>query len=163
MNDPIVDEVWRIKDELAARFNYDLKAIYEHLKQREKEREEKTGRKFVSHPPRRVEPPPAPPPTATAAPASANATSPEGAMNDPFIDEIRQYRDAHAARFNCDLKAIYEDIKRREKEREEKTGCKFVSYASRPVEPPPAPAPGARPAPTAPNTTLPEGTPATEH
>lgn len=36
MNDPIVDEVWRIKDELAARFNYDLKAIYDHLKQRGK-------------------------------------------------------------------------------------------------------------------------------
>ena len=69
MNDPIVDEVRRIKDELAARFNYDLKAIYEHLKQREKEREEKTGRKFVSYPPRRVEPSPTPqaslPPLAT--------------------------------------------------------------------------------------------------
>lgn len=57
MNDSIVDEVQRVKGELAARFNYDLKAIYEHLKQREKEREEKTGRKFVSYPPLRVEPP----------------------------------------------------------------------------------------------------------
>jgi hypothetical protein len=55
MNDPIVDEVRRIKDELAARFTYDLKAIYEHLKRREKEREERTGRKFVSYLPRRVE------------------------------------------------------------------------------------------------------------
>lgn len=66
MNDPIVDEVRRIRDELAARFNYDLQAIYHHLKRREKEREEKTGRKFVSYPPRRVELPPVPqPPTAT--------------------------------------------------------------------------------------------------
>jgi hypothetical protein len=84
-------------------------------------------------------------------------------MNDPFIDEIRQYRDAHAARFNYDMKAIYEDIKRHEKEREEKTGCKFVSYPPRPVEPPAAPPPGALPAATATNTTLPEGSPATAH
>jgi hypothetical protein len=61
MNDPIVDEVWRIKDELAARFNYDLKAIYEHLKQREKEREERTGREFVSATPPEAESRPAAP------------------------------------------------------------------------------------------------------
>ena len=84
-------------------------------------------------------------------------------MNDPIVDEIRQYRDAHAARFNYDLKAIYEDIKRREKEREEKTGCKFVSYPPRRVEPSPAPKAGAPPAPMAANTPLPEGTTATEH
>ncbi|HUY88216.1 MAG TPA: hypothetical protein VMV10_05755 [Pirellulales bacterium] len=77
MNDPIVDEVWRIKNELAARFNYDLKAIYDHLKQREKEREEKTGRKFVSYPPRRVEPPSAPQPSTPAAPVPANTTLPD--------------------------------------------------------------------------------------
>ncbi|HET6881512.1 MAG TPA: hypothetical protein VFI31_15220 [Pirellulales bacterium] len=71
MNDPIVDEVWRIKDELAARFNYDLKAIYEHLKQREKEREQTTGRRYLAPPPR-VKPATANPLTApTAAPASA--------------------------------------------------------------------------------------------
>ncbi|HJT32991.1 MAG TPA: hypothetical protein VJ783_13200 [Pirellulales bacterium] len=74
MNDPIVDEVRRIKDELAARFNYDLKAIYNHLKQREKEREAKTGRKFVSYPPRRVEPTPMPPPTAS---TPMNSTLPD--------------------------------------------------------------------------------------
>ena len=78
MNDPIVDEVRRIRDALAARFNYDLKAIYDHLKQREKEREEKTGRKFVSYPPRRVEPPAASQSTPPAAPVAANTTLPEG-------------------------------------------------------------------------------------
>lgn len=76
MNDSIVDEVQKIKDELAACFNYDLKAIYEHLKQREKEREEKTGRKFVSYPPRRVEPPAAP--MAPAPPLASDPTLPEG-------------------------------------------------------------------------------------
>jgi hypothetical protein len=79
-------------------------------------------------------------------------------MKDPFVDEIRQYRDAHAARFNYDLKAIYEDIKRREKEREEKTGRKFVSYPPRRVEPPTAPQVPV--APLTSDTTPPEGSPA---
>jgi hypothetical protein len=33
--DPIVEEVRRIRDEYAARFNYDLDAIYRDLKERE--------------------------------------------------------------------------------------------------------------------------------
>ena len=43
MNDPIVDEVRRIKNELAARFNYDLDAIFQDIKEREKN----SGLKFV--------------------------------------------------------------------------------------------------------------------
>ena len=43
-------------------------------------------------------------------------------MNDPIVDEIRRIRDAHAARFNYDLDAIFRDIK----EREKKSGLKFV-------------------------------------
>ena len=38
MNDPIVDEVRRVRDEHAARFNYDLHAIFLDIKKREKER-----------------------------------------------------------------------------------------------------------------------------
>jgi len=38
-------------------------------------------------------------------------------MNDPIVDEVRLVRDAHAARFNYDLQAIFLDIKKREKER----------------------------------------------
>jgi hypothetical protein len=37
-------------------------------------------------------------------------------MNDPIVDEVRRVRDAHAARFNYDLDAIFQDIKKREKE-----------------------------------------------
>ena len=44
MNDPIVDEVRRVRDEHAARFGYDLDAIFQDLKEQEK----KSGRKFVS-------------------------------------------------------------------------------------------------------------------
>ncbi|MEX1095850.1 MAG: hypothetical protein WED34_07360 [Planctomycetales bacterium] len=52
MNDPIVDEVRRVRDAHAARFNYDLDAIFRDIKEQEK----KSGRKFVSFPPRKVEP-----------------------------------------------------------------------------------------------------------
>ena len=43
MNDPIVDEVRRARDAHASKFNYDLDAIFQDLK----EQEEKSGHKFV--------------------------------------------------------------------------------------------------------------------
>ncbi len=36
--------------------------------------------------------------------------------DDPIIDEIRQVRETHAARFNYDLRAIYHDLKKQEKQ-----------------------------------------------
>lgn len=48
MGDPVVDQIRRIRQEHAARFNFDLDAIFEDLK--EKERNSK--RKVVSRPPR---------------------------------------------------------------------------------------------------------------
>jgi hypothetical protein len=51
-DDPIIDEVRRIKAEIAAEFNYDLDALFEHLKRQERE----SGRTYVSLPPRRIEP-----------------------------------------------------------------------------------------------------------
>jgi hypothetical protein len=36
-------------------------------------------------------------------------------MNDPIVDEIRRIREAHAASFNYDLDAIYNDIKEKER------------------------------------------------
>ena len=45
-------------------------------------------------------------------------------MNDPIVDEVRRVRDAHAARFNYDLDAIFRDIK----EQEKTSGRKVVSY-----------------------------------
>ena len=38
-------------------------------------------------------------------------------LNDEVIDEVRAIRDAHAARFAYDLRAIYADLKRSEAER----------------------------------------------
>lgn len=48
-------------------------------------------------------------------------------MNDPIVEEVRRVRDAHAARFNYDLDAIFQDIK----ERENKSGLKFVQGVAR--------------------------------
>ena len=33
---------------------------------------------------------------------------------DPIVEEVRQIRDAHAAKFNYDLKAICKDLKTKE-------------------------------------------------
>jgi hypothetical protein len=49
-SDPIVDEVRRVRNEHAARFNYDLKAIYQDLKQEEKV----SGRRYVRFEPARL-------------------------------------------------------------------------------------------------------------
>lgn len=49
--DPIVDEIRRIRDRQAAKFNYDLDAIYRHLKKSESQAR-KRGVAYLS-PPRR--------------------------------------------------------------------------------------------------------------
>lgn len=38
-------------------------------------------------------------------------------ITDEIIEEVRANREAHAARFNYDLRAIYEDLKKSERER----------------------------------------------
>jgi len=48
---------------------------------------------------------------------------------DPIVEEIRQYRQEYAARFNFDLKAICRDLR----ERQSKGGRKVVSLPPRPV------------------------------
>lgn len=45
--------------------------------------------------------------------------------SDPIVDEVRRVRDAYAARFNYDLRAIYRDLKEQEKQ----SGRKVVSYS----------------------------------
>ncbi len=49
--DAIVEEVRKIREEHAARFGYDLRAIYDDLK----ETERRSGRKVVSLPPKRLQ------------------------------------------------------------------------------------------------------------
>jgi len=62
MNDPIVDEVRRVRDAHAAGFGYDLDAIFRDIKEQEKQ----SGRKFVSFVPVSSQPNQALQPTAAA-------------------------------------------------------------------------------------------------
>lgn len=52
-------------------------------------------------------------------------------MTDPIVEEVRRIRDAHAARFNYDLDAIFRDIK----EQEKRSGLKFVAGVARQARP----------------------------
>ena len=50
-NDPIVDEIRRIRQEHTDKFNGDLNAICEDIRRQERE----SGREYVTYPPRRIE------------------------------------------------------------------------------------------------------------
>jgi hypothetical protein len=49
-NDPIVEEIRKVRDEHSARFKHDLKAIYRDLKELEKT----SGRQYVRLEPKRI-------------------------------------------------------------------------------------------------------------
>jgi hypothetical protein len=51
-------------------------------------------------------------------------------INDPIVNEIRQIRQAYAAKFNNDLHAICEDLRRQERE----SGREFQTPARRAEE-----------------------------
>jgi len=51
-------------------------------------------------------------------------------MKDPIVEEVRRAREAHAKKFNYDLNAICEDLRRRERE----SGYPTVSLAPKRVE-----------------------------
>ena len=52
-------------------------------------------------------------------------------QDDPIVDEVRQVRQAHAARFHFDLDAIFQDLK----EQERRSGDTFVRFPARRMEP----------------------------
>jgi hypothetical protein len=53
-------------------------------------------------------------------------------IRDPIIDEIHKAREEYAKQFNYDLKAIGEDLRRRQQE----SGHKVVSFAKKPASKP---------------------------
>ena len=55
-------------------------------------------------------------------------------LNDEIVSEVRAIRDAHAAKFNYDLRAIYEDLKKSEAEHIA-AGHPFISAPSAPAVP----------------------------
>jgi hypothetical protein len=79
-------------------------------------------------------------------------------MNDPIVDEVRRVRDAHAARFNYDLDAIFRDIK----EREKKSGLEFIQGVARQPMPNQALQPTGAAILVSPDSTSPEAAPAAE-
>ena len=50
LTDPIIDELRAVRDEHAARFNYDVEAIFQDIQAQQ----EASGREYVRLPPRRV-------------------------------------------------------------------------------------------------------------
>ena len=50
-------------------------------------------------------------------------------LTNPIVDEVRKVREAHAAKFNYDLDAIFRDIK----EREKASGNHFVRFPPKQV------------------------------
>ena len=50
-------------------------------------------------------------------------------MQDPIVEEIRKIRDEHAAHFNYDLNAIFDDFERHQKE----LGLPLVTLSPNPV------------------------------
>lgn len=75
MIDPIVDEVRRVRDAHAAKFHFDLDAIFNDIK----EQEQSSGLMFVTYPPRSAAPNPSLQPTGAAIPAFPSGTSIEAA------------------------------------------------------------------------------------
>ena len=55
MPDPIIEEIWKFREEHEARFNYDADAIFEDMKRTENLHREQ-GRVYVMLPPNRVKP-----------------------------------------------------------------------------------------------------------
>ena len=52
--------------------------------------------------------------------------------NDPIFEELRQFRENYAAKFNYDLDAIFDDLKRKEP----RNGHQVVSFSPKPYMPP---------------------------
>lgn len=52
--DPIVEEIYRLREEYAARFDYDIDAMFGDIQQRQ-EQERQNGRVYVTLPPKRPE------------------------------------------------------------------------------------------------------------
>lgn len=61
-------------------------------------------------------------------------------MTDPVVEEVRRARAEYAAKFNYDLRAMCEDLRRRSAER----GVKTVTLPPRRVEQGPAVPPAAK-------------------
>ena len=120
--DPIMEELHKQREVFAKRFNHDIHAIFEHLREEEK----LSGHKYVSFEPERVKTP-----EELDAVAAIPKQLPPSVWEDPIVAEVRRHRDAYAKSFNYDIHAICEDIRRMEK----LSGHTFVTLEPKRVDP----------------------------
>lgn len=99
-DDPIVNEVRRVRARHEAKFGHDIRAILNDAKRLE----DRCHDRVVSF---AGKPKPALPPRQTAA-------SQTSVWKDPVVEEIHQLREAQAARFNFDPAAILADARQRQ-------------------------------------------------
>lgn len=51
---------------------------------------------------------------------------------DPIVEEVRRVREAYAARFNFDVRAMFEDLKKQERENGSKPSSSELKLPTRP-------------------------------
>lgn len=108
--DPIIAELRRVRDNLAARFNYDAHALCEYLRGEESKRLgatplETNGNRAVSRKPRRRQ-----------------IEAKQRIYKDPIVAEVRAAGDRLARRFDYDLRALFEFLREEECKRKAAAG-----------------------------------------
>ena len=109
MKDPIVEEVHRRRERRAARFHHDIDALFEDIRRNEEIARAK-GAKFITPSRRkrhgyRDE---------LAQTKGAGLNSESIGWRDPIVEEVRRIREARAAKFGYNIRAMVEDARKRE-------------------------------------------------
>lgn len=107
-DDPIIQEVREIRDQIAARFNYDVRAIGAYYQALQDDRQ----LDVMTREPRRAD-------AQRLAVADESPTTDaqeelevEGDLEDPILEELHKFREEIAARHNYDIHAIAAEIRR---------------------------------------------------
>ena len=109
IDDPIVAEVRKYRQEYAAKFGYDVRRIAADIMKRQR----KSGHKLVSFVKEGIR---------QARPGRLRPMKLHGvklkhrrlAKKDPIVEEIHRVRAEHSKQFNHDLDAMFKDLQRRE-------------------------------------------------
>lgn len=125
-SDPVIDEIRHFRDGYAERFQFDLTAICNDLR----EQQRRSGRVGVILTPKPVD---------EEAEQVASLDRPLIAADradafraNPILDELHRHREAYAEQFDFDLKAIVQDLK----DRQNDGGQSVVDFArERPGDP----------------------------
>lgn len=107
-DDPIIQEVREIRDQIAARFNYDVREIGAYYQALQKDRQldvvtREPQRIGTERPAMDYEPPAA---------ATEKELEVESGVEDPILEELHKLREEIAAKHNYDVYAIAAEIRR---------------------------------------------------